>query len=81
MSNEINKNTPYQLDQFTFLDSTIAYKNTIVFKMTIFNVNIEDLEMGFVENKLFLTARNSICTEECTKEIISKGAIFLKHIL
>ena len=57
MSNEINKNTSYQLDQFTFLDSTIACKNTIVFKMTIFNVNIEDSEMGFVENKLFLTAR------------------------
>jgi len=53
MSNEINKNTPYQLDQFTILDSTTAYKNTIVFKMTIFNVNIEDSEMGFVENKLF----------------------------
>ena len=76
MSKEINKNTPYQLDQFTILDSTTAYKNTIVYKMTIFNVNFEDSEMGFVENKLFLTARNSICTEECTKETISKGAIF-----
>ena len=82
MSKEINKNTPYQLDQldqldqFTILDSTTAYKNTIVYKMTIFNVNIKDSEMGFVENKLFLTARNSICTEECTKETIFKGAIF-----
>ncbi|OTQ78402.1 hypothetical protein, partial [Gilliamella apis] len=36
MSKEINKNTPYQLDQFTILDSTMAYKNTIVYKMTIF---------------------------------------------
>ncbi|OTQ44647.1 hypothetical protein, partial [Gilliamella apis] len=26
MSKEINKNTPYQLDQFTILDSTMAYK-------------------------------------------------------
>ena len=54
MSKEINKNTPYQLDQFTILDSTTAYKNTIVYKMTIFNVNIKDSEMDFVKNKLFL---------------------------
>ena len=76
MSKEINKNTPYQLDQFTILDSTIAYKNTIVYKMTIFNINFEDLEMGFVENKLFLTVRNLLCTEESTKKAINKGAIF-----
>ena len=53
MSKEINKNTPYQLDQFTILDSTTAYKNTIVFKMTIFNVNIEDLEMVFLKINFF----------------------------
>ena len=76
MSKEINKNTPYQLDQFTILDSTIAYKNTIVYKMTIFNVNFEDSEMGFVKNKLFLTVKNLLCTEESTKKAISKGAIF-----
>ena len=76
MSKEINKNTPYQLDQFTILDSTIAYKNTIVYKMTIFNVNFEDSEMDFVKNKLFLTVRNLLCTEESTKKAISKGAIF-----
>ena len=76
MSKEINKNTPYQLDQFTILDSTMAYKNTIVYKMTIFNINFEDLEMGFVENKLFLTVRNLLCTEESTKKAINKGAIF-----
>ena len=76
MSKEINKNTPYQLDQFTILDSTMAYKNTIVYKMTIFNINFEDLEIGFVENKLFLTVRNLLCTEESTKKAINKGAIF-----
>lgn len=76
LSKEINKKTPYPLDQFTILDTTIAHKNKLVYKMTIVNLDIEDKELDFDKKRLFINIRNQLCTKEDTKKVISQGAIF-----
>ena len=69
-ANELNQGLPMMVDSETRLDSSIAFKNTFLYKYTMINYAIDDISTEKFTNAMRPIITNTVCTTEDMKVFV-----------
>ena len=69
-SNEINQSLPMMVDSETRLDSTLAFRNSFLYKYTMINYSVDDLDPVEFKAAMEPQITSSVCTTEDMKAFV-----------
>jgi hypothetical protein len=69
-ANELNQSLPMMVDSETRLDSTLAFKNSFLYKYTMINYTVEDINIEQFSSAMRPQIVNSVCTTEDMKVFV-----------
>ncbi|WP_067586599.1 DUF2569 domain-containing protein [Endozoicomonas ascidiicola] len=66
----INQNLPMHIDSDTRLDSTTSVSGNFIYKYTLINYTIEDIDIQYFINSMSPVLKNGVCTSEEMKVFV-----------